>query len=90
MIDILQKSASTLLQVTVVALVLGAGLPAIYSLGMKALTIGRPISADGHDIRGKASPLGLTLAGICFAVVIGAVIFGILVIIFGKKVLGGH
>ena len=36
----------------------------------------------------KPSPLGLTGAIICFTILIAAVIFGIIVIIFGKQLFG--
>ena len=36
----------------------------------------------------KPSPLGLTGAVVCFGVVILAVLFGIVVIIFGKQLFG--
>ena len=71
-----------------VGIVLGAGLPALYALGMKSLTIGRATTPDGHLLQGRATPTGMALAGLCFAVVIAAVLFGIVVIIFGKQIFG--
>lgn len=90
MAEILSHAGKALVQVVIVGVVLGAGLPAIYALGMKSLTIGRATTPDGHMLEGRATPAGLTLAGLCFAVVVAAVVFGIVVIVFGKQIFGGH
>lgn len=90
MSEIFSKAGSELLTVTIVGLLLGAGLPTVFSLGMRALTLGRSVTPDGQELEGRATPMGLALAGLCFAVTIGAVVFGIAVIIWGKQVLGGH
>lgn len=90
MIDILTKSGQAILSVLAVGLVLGAGLPALFAAGMKALTLGRTVSADGATLEGKATPTGLALAGLCFALVVAAIVFGIVVIIFGNQIFTGH
>ena len=87
--DIVLKTVSALWQVIAVGLLLGAGLPALFSLGMRSLEHGRvpapagvaTSSADGT----VASTGGKIGAGICFTVSILAVLFGIVVIIFGKQ-----
>lgn len=89
MAHVWSQAGNQLLMVTLVGLLLGAGLPAIFSLGMSALTIGRPHTAGTESV-GKATPVGLVLSGICFTVVIGAILFGIAVIIWGKQIFGGH
>ncbi len=86
MTEILSKAGSELLMVLSVGLVIGAGLPAIFSLGMRALTIGRPSSADGQEVTGSASPLGVTLASVCFGIIVAAIVFGIVVIVAGNKI----
>lgn len=90
MSDILSKAGHELLTVTIVGLLLGAGLPAVFSLGMRSLAIGRSVTPDGQELEGRATPLGMALAALCFAITVAAILFGIAVIIWGKKVLGGH
>ncbi len=86
MADILARAAGQLLMVTVVGLLLGSGLPVVFSLGMRALTVGRPTTGGGHDVAGRANPLALAVAILCFTVVVAAVLFGIAVIIWGKQI----
>lgn len=90
--DILVKSFSALWQVLAVGLVLGAGLPALFSLGMRSLDTGRvPAPAGAADVGTDgtvASTSGKIGAGICFGLCVLAVLFGIVVIIFGKQLFG--
>ena len=87
--DIVLKTVNALWQVIVVGLVLGAGLPALFSLGMRSLERGRvpaPAGVTATSTDGTvASAAGKIGAGICFAITILAVLFGIVVIIFGKQ-----
>ena len=87
MSEILARAGSQLLMVTVVGVLLGAGLPTVFSFGMRALTAGRPTTMAGHDVAGRAKPLALVVAVGCFAVVVAAVAFGIAVIIWGNRIL---
>jgi hypothetical protein len=91
--DILVKAVEALWQVLVVGLLLGAGLPALFALGLRSLNTGRTVTAGAGGYgspteSSKPSPLGLTGAIICFTILIAAVIFGIIVIIFGKQLFG--
>jgi hypothetical protein len=112
--DILAKSFDALWQVLVVGLLLGAGLPALFALGLRSLNTGRTTTATagagggggsaglgrvGSSSGGgvatyagtetsKPSTLGLIGAIICFTILIAAVLFGIVVIIFGKQLFG--
>ncbi|MET0693926.1 MAG: hypothetical protein ABWX96_07240 [Propionibacteriaceae bacterium] len=97
--DILVKALDSLWQVLVVGLLLGAGLPALFALGLRSLNTGRTITAGATASGGggvgyaepdtsKPSPLGLAGAIICFTILIAAVLFGIVVIIFGKQLFG--
>lgn len=91
--DILLKALGALWQVLVVGLLLGAGLPALFALGLRSLNSGRTVAVGGStqgglDDTSRPSPLGLAGAVVCFAVVILAVLFGIVVIIFGKQLFG--
>ena len=86
--DILVKAFDALWQVALVALVLGAGLPALFAVGVRSLNSGRTLLADGPNISSKASPLGKTGAVACFAICGAAVLFGIVVIVWGKQLFG--
>lgn len=91
MIEILAKAGHALISVVIVGVVLGAGLPALYGLGMRSLMLGRTVGPDGEPNE-SARPAGLALALLCFGIVLAAIAYGILIIIFGGKVLpgGGH
>lgn len=88
MSEILAKAGPALLNVTMIGLLLGAGLPALFSLGMKALGIGRPvrITASGTEYVGPPTTVGRAAATVAFGVVIAAALFGIVVIVFGKQI----
>ncbi len=58
--------------VLIAGLLLGAGIPAIFALGVRALAIG----TDGSD-EAKPTALGRALAWLCFAVVILGILAGI-------------
>ncbi|CAI9404014.1 MULTISPECIES: hypothetical protein [Aestuariimicrobium] len=79
--------ARNLATVMAVALVLGAGVPAIFALGMRATTLGRTVSADGHVETGTMSMSGRVLSTLCFGVVLVAVVLGIAFIVAGKQIM---
>lgn len=58
--------------VLIAGLLLGAGIPAIFALGIRALAIGANGAEDA-----KPTALGRTLAYLCFAVVILGILAGI-------------
>ena len=87
--DILVKSFEALWQVLAVGLLLGAGLPTLFALGVRSLNSGRVLLADGPEIVSKASPAGKVGAVLCFGLTALAVLFGIVVIVFGKQLFGG-
>jgi hypothetical protein len=64
------------LQVLVAAVILGAGLPVIFSLGMRSLAYGTGGTAE-VDASTKPHPLGRAMAVVCFGVVILAILLGI-------------
>jgi hypothetical protein len=74
------------LRVLVVGLVLGAGLPAAFALGIRALAYGQGGEAEvSHD---RPHPMGKALAALAFAVVVAGVLLGLSVIVasgFGKE-----
>jgi hypothetical protein len=94
--DILTKAFDALWQVLLVGLLLGAGLPALFALGLRSLNSGRIVAVGGGGAGAQGSltdgsrpsPLGLAGAVICFAILVAAVLFGIVVIIFGNKIFG--
>jgi hypothetical protein len=64
------------LQVLVAAVILGAGLPVLFSLGMRSLAYGTGGAAE-VDVNAKPHPLGRAMATLCFGVVILAIVLGI-------------
>ena len=87
---IVVKELQALWQILVVGLVLGVGLPTLFALGIKSLNTGRTVVLAGGpdgDVT-KPSTAGTVGATVCFAVCILAVAFGIVVIIWGKKLFG--
>lgn len=76
-------------QVVLAALLLGAGLPFLFALGVRSFAF-----AGGADDGGRTQRPALRVAGVvCFALVIVAVLVGLTVIIatgFGKEVSFEH
>jgi len=86
--DILVKSFAALWQVVAVGLVLGVGLPALFALGVRALNTNRVLLAAGPEILSRPGTAGKVVAAVCFGISALAVVFGIVVIIFGKQLFG--
>ena len=63
-------------QVLFAAILLGAGLPAIFAFGMRALAYGSGGNAE-VDVEMRPHPAGKALAGLCFGVVVIAILLGI-------------
>jgi hypothetical protein len=72
-------------QIVVIGLICGAGLPALFAVGLRALSMGSPqeVSAEGGPRASAVNPIGAAVAGICFAVVLGAIGWGIYLIVDG-------
>lgn len=83
------KTVHALWQVLAVGLLLGAGLPALFAIGVRSLEHNRvlaPAGAAGASADGTVASVGGKIgAGICFGLCALAVLFGIVVIIFGKQ-----
>ena len=75
--DLLTQTADSLWQVILVGLLFGAGLPAVFALGLKSLATGARTNADGTTTASTAGKIG---AGVCFAVVVITIIAGILML----------
>lgn len=84
--DLWFTAGTAILTVALVGLVLGAGLPGIFALGMRSLGRGRTISPDGEVYEGSVTTSGAVLAALFFGLAVVAVIFGIVVIIWGKQI----
>ncbi len=78
---LLGHAAQGAVQVLFVGLLVGAGLPAVFALGIRALAW-----ADGGDAEvshGRPQPVGRVLAYACFALVGVGVLLGLAVIVSG-------
>lgn len=71
--NLLIHTLDSLWQVVLVGLLLGAGLPSVFALGMRSL-------ASGRTEDGRAGVLGRAGAVVCFAVVVIAIVAGILLL----------
>lgn len=76
------------------AMVFGAGLPVVYALAMRSLTIGgREVTGEDGTVRTEYGPMGRALAGVLVLVLIGGVVLGLVLIVasgFGKAVSFEH
>lgn len=76
-VNLLVSTLDSLWQVVLVGLVLGAGLPAVFALGMRSLSL-------GHDGAVTVDPGRRTLGRIgavtCFTIVVVAIFAGILLL----------
>ncbi|WP_327064896.1 hypothetical protein OG500_03640 [Kitasatospora sp. NBC_01250] len=71
---------NALWKIVVVGLLTGAGLPALFAIGLRLLSPPAP-SGGAAAGRSAAGPVGYALAGLCFAVVLAAIGWGISVIV---------
>ena len=85
----LSLEAQAIWKVLVVGLILGAGLPALFALGIRSLAYGQGGEAEAHGAGTPTPhPLGRAIGVLCFAIVVVAVALGILFIVvsgFGKQ-----
>jgi hypothetical protein len=72
-------------QILVLGLICGAGLPTIFVLGLRALSMpaSEPAAAEDSDGLVGGSRAGGALAGLCFAVVAAGIAWGIYFIVAG-------
>ena len=70
-------------KVLLYSLLLGAGLPVVYALGVRASAMGTTDAVDGAEVTGVRLPhaLGRTLAAVCFLVVLAGVAVGLAYIV---------
>jgi hypothetical protein len=74
---------SALWRILVIGLLAGAGLPALFAVGVRALASGPHAAAEGTEDERVigGSPSGMAIAGLCFAVVLAAIGYGIYLIV---------
>jgi hypothetical protein len=88
---------TALWQIVVFGLLAGAGLPALFAVGLKALSMGGrtqtvTAGAGGSGSAGDGdsepmvggNPLGVVLASVCFLIVLAAIAGGIYFIVAGS------
>jgi hypothetical protein len=86
----LSLEAQAIWKILVIGLILGAGLPALFAAGIRAMAFGQGGEAEVHAAGTAAAaphPVGRAIAFLCFAIVILAVVLGIVFIVasgFGK------
>lgn len=89
-------AAAAAWKVLLAGLVLGAGLPMVFALGIRAMAFGAGGDAEAHasgSAGGAAHPIGRVLGYLCFAVVLAGVALGITFIVatgFGKALSFEH
>ena len=69
--------------ILVLGLVFGAGLPALFAVGLRALNApGNAAAADGEAVLAtKPTPVRMAAAVVCFAIVVAAIAAGIYLIV---------
>lgn len=80
MTDNLRFAVEAAWKVLAVGLILGAGLPALFAVGVRSLAWGAGGSAE-VDTAARPQPLGRALAVACFAVVLAGIALGLTIII---------
>lgn len=78
---------TALWQIVVLGLIAGAGLPALFAIGIRLLRLGggrqaQAVGADSDAVVG-GNVAGIAAAAVCFAVVLAAVGWGIYAIVSG-------
>lgn len=79
-------------KVLVVALILGAGLPSVFAVGIRSLAWGTGGSAE-VDVADGPHPIGRVVAFVCFGVVLLGIALGISIVVasgFGKAISFEH
>jgi hypothetical protein len=70
-------------QIVLLGLICGAGLPALFAIGLRALHLGAPTAGAESDELVGGNAVGVAAAVVCFAVVLGAIAWGIYLIVAG-------
>ncbi|WP_024795175.1 hypothetical protein [Tomitella biformata] len=85
--NLIGSTANSLWQVIAVGLLLGAGLPALFAIGLRSM-YGGALGVDeyGETTTARPTVARMAVAYSCFAVVVGVVAAGIVLIVVN----GGH
>jgi len=75
-------------KVLAVGLLLGAGLPALFGLGLRLLGTVPAEGSSGAPV--VASGFSRAFGYVCFGLCAAIALFGIVVIVFGNQLFGGH
>jgi hypothetical protein len=73
-----------LLKIVLIGLAAGAGLPAIFAIGLRVLAPPRSRSTGAEAGTVTTAPANVAAASLCFAVVLAAVGYGIYLIVAGS------
>jgi hypothetical protein len=68
-------------KVLLYSLVLGAGLPIVYALGIRSLALSPGVPAAEGGAEASRSRLGRVLATVCFVVVLAGIALGLLYVV---------
>lgn len=71
-------------RIVVFGLLCGAGLPAIFAIGLRTLHTCRTSGTQAPGSIARANPLALVGAGLCFTIVLAAVGWGMYLIVAGR------
>lgn len=89
--EMLSTELQSIGRILLVALVLGAGLPVLFSVGIRAMAYGT--GGDAEDSHAAPHPVGRVVGIVCFAVVVVCVASGITYVVasgFGKTLDFSH
>lgn len=79
----LKFAVETIWKVGLASLILGAGLPILFALGIRSLAWG--VGGDAEATQARPNPIGRVLAGVIFLVVAYAIAAGIVYVIATGK-----
>ncbi|MEL4357370.1 MULTISPECIES: hypothetical protein [unclassified Luteococcus] len=86
-----QIFVSAILQVLLIGLLVGAGLPALFSVGIRAMAYG--VGGDAETSHAAGHPVGKLVGYLCFALVLLSIAMGISIVVssgLGYKVSFAH
>lgn len=72
---------TALWKIVVIGLLAGAGLPALFAVGLRALSPRTVTAGEGDGQTASSGPVGIAAAGLCFLVILAAIAWGIYTIV---------
>jgi hypothetical protein len=72
---------TALWKIVVIGLLAGAGLPALFAVGLRALSPRTAAAGEGDGRTAPGGSLGIAAAGLCFLVILAAISWGIYTIV---------